>query len=414
MNSINLNGMPLINSIEEINFSDLEVGNQMLILNEEEFEAEIQTEDGEHCYKNIKCNHIENVMLQNISNILYTFNCFELNIDRDLSYDTNEEQKIYLLLDLEKNIKLKIKGYSHHCCEKDDEDGFDDNELKILNTFKDMVDSFTRSKRVINKEGNIYKINLLLTIPIDYGYVCCDLYNSITPSLYRWNKNTNVYIINKDFTEYYYINCNIDKIFEKIKQLDCVKYMYDFDNFNKIYFPAHKYNINDYIKDPSILYTICNAFASVYGGPSSEEITQYFEPIYIDESMKFKAYMHSLEMWDDKITYTYDTTLGGYSFRDTEPFKDNIRKANAIMCYLRKSSIINVYTGEPIESTKYSYKKEYEDYSGFILMKIDPKYNSVYYDYYTLLDNIYIKANEKEKQELINRKQVMTTLLESK
>jgi hypothetical protein len=183
----------------------------------------------------------------------------------------------------------------------------------------------------------------------------------------------------------------------------------------EIYYPGNNFDIQDYLKNPAGISTVLETFGSI-SFIGEDYINKVFNPLYQDDSIKFKGYFDSrFYSFCDGINYDYSYKLGGNTYDKSSLTSIAIRKAENIKKYLRKETHADIYTGNYIYNSKIKPKidKEYEDAGGIIYYVHSEENNSYskgHKEYFTLLDGLYVEANRDEQRDIEDRKKMVEQL----
>ena len=373
--NININGINIIEKIEDIDFSNIEIGNQFLIIKKVKDDINEKTKLLLYVVDNIESNFID-----------FTCNYIEHDIiideydKKQVEIDNGQSDLRILLIN---NEALKIPNCSYGVINEN-------NEL-MYKLYNRMFEYNLPGFRYDYSYEDLNKFNFTFFCSINedirFAYVCN---NNLQD--YEWDVREHFYIINK-FKECFEISgIDINKLFNSLKNLGCNSIMDDFKEFKQAYKIIH-YDIENYLSDKSILDEIKHFYSKI--PELSGKINKFFEPIYVADG--FKGYLDSRY----NLSYSCSIPLYESDLTDDQKIKINKRITEQIKNKLIGRLDINPYTGEILNDI---YKNIYEDSEHLV---IQSKHNPVDKQYFIKFNGIYVIANYNEKNEI---KELMETI----
>ena len=365
---MDINGITIIEKIEDIDFSNIKIGNQFLIIKKTKENNKLNTK-----FNILIIDEIDsNVVSFKIDHIYHCITDNECYTKVDTNYHVQDKFKILLINN--QPIKINCSKYLISKCNKNEDFG-----LIKSNLFKQLNPT---SKFSYNFNSD--KFNFTFFCPIDndvyFAYICDNKLNG-----YIWDSQYRYFIFYKNKDTYYDMwDIDINKSIEFLGQLDCNKNSSDFDKFKEAC-KIINYDIKDYLNDNSILEEIKSFYSMI---PELEnKIDKFFKPIY--ETNNFKGYLNSRYRLLD-----LHNEVKSYISNDEENLEINKRITKMIMRYLLRDDLyINPFNGNVIDC---DYEKIYED-PEHLMIENSGRYFTYYFHKY---DGIFITANEKEKKEM--------------
>lgn len=415
--NINVNGSIIINNLDNVDFKNLEIGQQILVLNKEKF----------YDSNNNKCvyNNVTNYFLRNkIVPEIYCFDKLNFNMHVEDSYDNcqmygrlQDDEEFYLVI---KNDKCKLEYIEPLNLINSDEEFISE---ELLEKFKHLNTKYTVNDFVIRDSINTHNaieerqkikytksiVNYYATINFENFILAINIKYDICQGTYMFTSIPKFYIFDNEFEKVSIVkidNVNIKNLINIIK-----------NNFNSIYYEdciTHLTLLNITLKDMRKDYTnklmFMNAFKNIYM-PHNDMYSfanELIKPILIDDKQKLKAY---LKQSPNEPIVDVDIEYEEYKYNDKE-FKDAYKifslKAKHLLLFLTKKSLINIFTGEILHDR---YTKSYEDYQYFCLKNIDTGYETIFEklpDMYVLIDWIDRDIAKKTIQERIQICDILT------
>ena len=391
--NVKINGVLIASKLEEIDFSTIEVGDQILIINSN-INDEIDRNISDYnmlIIEDIEANIIKLASYTLIHDI-YTDDDHPNSIETDFDY-----KKEYIFLLLINNEILKIPEYSIIM------NGADVIHDKDMNKLVSQIMTSTLPKYAYNytlpiADDDPLTFDFIFTCPITennevyLGYIC-----SNTLRDYNWRMYESYYIFNKNCICYEIKKFDIDKLLELLGKLTCTRILDDFNQFKHMH-KVISYDVKDYIKDNSILKEINNFYSII---PNlSKELDKFFLPIYTNED--YKGYLSSrYERFipPDNEVYTYD-----YNKYNKKTFDINRRITRTIRRYLLQyDTIVNPFTGEINDP---DFINDYEDAEHLVVRK---KFSNINH-YHTKYNGIFVPSISEEIDEIKDLQQTLKTL----
>lgn len=397
--------------IQNLNFKDLKIGQQFIILNERD--KKLQTFDFNiYFLKSIICNRIF-VFSKDVIDI-YQYDDFEednifANDGNEVDYDSCDESiitkkldinistkdcynLIYLLLD--DNHVLKINGYIGWY--------YDSNEYK--NLFINFAKINSDKRVMYEKSSFVDNDELIIVFKLRYkldddSCIIISSINRINQKKYEWKRMVETYVFNKcnDFLKSVEINYPVGQLISELinmcndeSDIELINY------FNTLLFNTHIGRIQYFIEYPEYFQKFCSYFENI-DGLNKDYIQSHCKPIYENQNTGCKGYIKSL--YDSSDVYL---SLEDYS-------KIDKRKARAILDYNKNDATIDIYTGEIIDKVS-TYEIVYSDFGGEIIEDNNPRAYSIKTYAFTKIDDMFIEATDEEKAEIIDRKKMLSIM----
>ena len=363
---MNINDLTILSDIENINISDVKVGHQFLIM------QKYYDENLKGYISNFNTYVIEKID-SNIITMYSNVTTYKISTDKTEINATinNSKNRIYLLM-----INNKVMTIDRYISYGTD---FHEKLKHFSTTIKDIPNfSYEHSNE------DLLRFNFSFSCPVNeniyFIYLC---QNNIKN--YDWRMTQEYFIFNKEKQICFHLNgkLNTDKLIGLLEQLDCNKNSSEFDKFKETYKMVN-YDIKDYLNDNSILEEIKNFYSII--PELSDKIDKFFEPIYQNED--FKSYLNTRYNHYDEDNECINIIL------NKKNVEINKRIAKTIKIYLLRDTMINPYTGELLSD---NHEKIYEDAEHVI---IESKNRNINY-YYIKYNNIFIRANKEEKNEIL-------------
>ena len=365
---MNINGITIVEKLEDIDFSNIEIGNQFLIIKKIKENNKLVTE-----FNILIIDEIDsNVISFKIDSIYHCITDNECYTKINTNYHVQNKFKILLL----NNQPIKISCSKHLIGKYNKNEDFG---LIRSNLFK-QLNLTSKFSYNFNLDKFNFTFFCMISDDVYFAYICDNKLNG-----YIWDSQYGYFIFYKNKDTYYDMyDIDIDKLIGLLEQLDCNKNSSEFNKFKEAC-KIINYDIKDYLNDNSILEEI-KSFYSIIPGLENK-IDKFFKPIY--ETDNFKGYLNSKHCLSD-----LHNKVKLYISNDEENLEINKRITKMIMRYLLKDDLyINPFNGDVINC---NYEKIYEDPEHLIIQN-SGKYFTYYFHKY---DGIFIAANEKEKKEM--------------
>ena len=383
MGNVKIKNTIMVESLESIDFSNISIGDQIIIVNDNDGDSL-----NDLLGKDINDYNIF-VVDRIISNFINLFKS-DINYHHEIFNDyRNINSTCYnsyydLLLINNKPLNVRINDYKKIP---------EFEKMKIFFNIKNNEKSFYEN--IIQPDLNMFTFHFHCKISDDtYLYINCE--NTIKD--YYWTFNKDVYVCDLKtelICEIY--NFDKNKLIDLLEQLDCNKNSSDFNKFKKM-IKIIDYDIKDYLKDNSTLKEITDFYSDV-NFLSKHDIEKFFLPIY--QNKDFKGYL------DSRYTCFYSLNMIRYTCsnnNDIEIYKKITLEIRDFL--LRYNNVhINPYTGEIINE---DYEKVYEDAEHLMIQNIESPFAKYFFHKH---DNIFISASQEEINEILELKETIDTLL---
>ena len=370
----------ITDNLDTIDYPNLKTGDQILLINNKYHKKINKIMNNYHMFAIIN-KHSNLIFIAN-DNVNYSTH----NTEYDEYVEAYQDfDKFQLLIINNKVIKVQIEDISDTALYYND-------FKRIKKLMKKYDDAIFNCKY----DFHTRKINYYFSCPIsEFIYLGVSCSNRFFNS--GWQMKEYFYLYDEENEYYYEMNdFDVKQLFNLLETLNIN--LNEFEKFKQAYKIMH-YDVEDYLKDNSILNDIINFYSDI---PflKKQNIKKFFKPIY--ETDNFKGYFksrYSNKLYYSEILYAYDSD-------NKEELKINKRITAEIMNYLlKKDSAINIYTGK-ILNNDYNFHVDYEDSEHLI---IDSKDYCVS-RYYVKYNGIYVSATIEERNEMIELQETIKKL----
>lgn len=402
---ININKTIVTDNFNNIDFDNLQIGQQILLLQQKTF----YNKDNERSIYNDVTSYF---LRRKIVPEIYCFDKILFNLNVDDSYynwqmesEKVEEEEYYISI---KNDIFKIENvdtFDYSSNKPITEKLKELNEQYLFNSFviRDYIevhDDIDKSKQSVNTIVEYYA-----TINFEYSTLGIYIKYIICEDRYKFSSQPMFYIFKKDLEEHSKIQIDTKNISQLINIIT--------KNFSSIYYENcinHLKLLNISVKDMREEYdnklVFINTFKDVYMNQNIYSLAnKLIEPILVDEKNKLKAYF-KYSHFDCPVDV--DIEYEEYKYNDYQ-LNTFTNKARTLSMFLTKTSIINVFTGEILNNI---YSKSYEDYQYYCIKNKDTGYETIYEkidDMYVLLDWI---TKDKARDNINDRIKICNTLVQ--